>query len=137
MKTLQNSTRNWKTTIIGVLIILSWICNSILAYLQAGVMPSLEAAVAAWTVGTGFILAKDGDKTGAMKMLLLMPACLLLISCGTNAAGEKTFLLLPEKGWMNVLKGTGQEVAKTVPGVALKNYREELGGGKQVVRVQP
>ncbi len=135
MKTLQNSTRNWKTTLIGVLIILSWICNSLLAWLQTGAMPSIESAVAAWTVGTGFILAKDGDKTGAVKVLLLLPCVLLLAACGTNAAGEKTFLLLPEKGWMNVLKGTGQEVAKTVPGVALKNYREEVG--KQPVNVQP
>lgn len=128
MKTLQNSTRNWKTTLIGVLIILSWICNSLLAWLQTGAMPSIESAVTAWTVGTGFILAKDGDKSGVTKVLLLMPCMLLLAACSTNAAGDKTFLLLTSKDWKVVAAEAGREAGKTV----LHNWED-----KAVKQVNP
>lgn len=139
MKTLQNSTRNWKTTFIGVLIILGWFCKSLLNYLQTGQLPSLEEAVAAWTVGTGFILAKDGDKSGVTKMLLLLPCVLLLAACSTNAAGEKTFLLLTSKDWGEVAKGTGADLGKALPATALKNYQavKNRPSGKAVVEVQP
>jgi hypothetical protein len=70
-----------------------------------------------------------------VKVLLMLALCALLVSCGTNAAGEKTFLLLPKKEWIQVGKDTGVETLKTVPVIALKNYKERTA--KQVVEVQP
>lgn len=131
LTTMNNATRNWKTTTIGLLTILGWIVNSVLNYLKMGALPSLESASVAWTVGIGFILAKDGDKSGVVRTLLFLPACLALASCSSTAGGEKTFLGITQSGW---IKGGKAAVISAAP--VLLQERAKTGA-KQPVNVQP
>lgn len=97
---------------MGVLIIIGYVANAITAYLQSGAMPSLEAATVAIGSGIGFIMAKDGDKTGVIRVLILAPACLMLASCTTDpVTGEKSFLGMTSKSFGDELKAVGLELA--------------------------
>jgi hypothetical protein len=109
---MTNTTRNWKTTTMGVLMILGYVLNAITAYLQSGALPSLEAATIAIGTGIGFIMAKDGDKTGIVRLLILAPACLMLASCTTDpVTGEKAFFGVTSKSFQAELKDIGLQLA--------------------------
>ena len=109
-----NATRNWKTTTIGILIILSYFSHALLAFLQTGALPSLEEGMAALVVGSGFIFAKDGDKSGVMKLLILAPACLFMLSsCSTDPlTGQKTFAGISSASFQQEAKDIALQIAE-------------------------
>lgn len=132
---MTNTTRNWKTTTMGVLIILGYVSNALLAFLQTGAMPSIEAATLAIGSGLGLIFAKDGNKTGIVRLLILAPACLMLVSCSTSPTGEKTFLGLTQDGWITTGKAAGKGAVQAGLPVALETRARTAA--KQPVNVQP
>lgn len=132
---MNNATRNWKTTTMGVLIILGYVINAALTFLQTGALPSIEAASLAIGSGLGFIFAKDGDKTGIVRLLILAPACLMLCSCENGK-----FMGLSGDQWGNVAMTTGKELGKQLPATALQAYTAEKlkpSGKQPVAAVNP
>lgn len=109
---MTNTTRNWKTTTMGILIILGYVSNALLAFLQTGALPSIEAATLAIGSGIGLIMAKDGDKSGVVRLLILAPACLMLVSCSTDPAGNKTFFGVTSASFQDEAKAIALQIAE-------------------------
>lgn len=56
--------KNWKTTIIGILLIVSSTSTAALHYFQTGVLPDFVPLASAVAAGVGLLVAKDYNVTG-------------------------------------------------------------------------
>ena len=136
---MNNTTRNWKTTLTGAAIIGGYLLNAIATYLKTGAFPDMTEASLALTTGWGFIMAKDASTTGVIRVLLLAPACLMLSSCGTMPDGTKTFAGLTKADWALVSKDASQAAIKSGAQAGLISYgaRRAITAAKNPVNVTP
>lgn len=134
LHSMNSVLKNWKTSLIGIIGIVSIIVSTWLPEYQT----QLDKAVVI-LMGLGLLRAEDakpalrGPPSFLHKMLIviLMLGCLSLVSCSTTASGEKTFFGITGAGW---LKG-GKE-ALVSGGLVLLEERAKLEA-KQPVNVQP
>lgn len=53
--------KNWKTTALGILTIVTAVSGTAAAYLKTGAIPDLGVLIASVTAGFGLITAKDAN----------------------------------------------------------------------------
>lgn len=57
--------KNWKTTTIGILLIVSSVSTAALHYFQTGALPDFAPLATAVTAGVGLLVAKDSTVSGS------------------------------------------------------------------------
>jgi hypothetical protein len=83
-------------------------------------------------------LNKSYKIPAAVKLLLLCGLALCLVACGTNGAGQKTFVGLTKADWAVVTKDAGMAAGKAALSAGMASYgTRKLTSAKDVIDVEP